>query len=409
MQRFLSGFTNAYVAIFALDAGGSLIEELVRLATGSAALLPLRNAIALCVLWISVTAIFWLPLSPRLPARLLLPLFVGAFWLNFGAAPLGLWLDPPVLGLAATGAQCVMAAWAFRWLRASPHASGGWWDPGPELPVFSFAHGVKVLAFLAFVLIPLGLVYNVLLLATMIEVGTHRFVEFDRGGVTLAERSYHRDGREIRLVGMMHIGEGDAYRDVVTSFSVPSTVVLEEGVSDRSGILDEPLTYDGVAGVLGLEAQDDLASYLADPETHALPEWPVLRHADVDLSDFDRRTIDWLERVQGVWAAEGALEVLREAARMSSEEPEVIAAVEHDLFARRNEHLLGEIRAALPDFEHVVVPWGALHLPAIEAAILEEGFERGTSRRRRLLSWSTIGRALAREAPAAPAPASPAL
>ena len=68
----------------------------------------------------------------------------------------------------------------------------------------------------------------------------------------------------ILVVGMMHVGEEASYRELVGSFSVPSTVVLEEGVTDRSGLLESPLSYDGMAGVLGLAQQDDLAAYLKD-------------------------------------------------------------------------------------------------------------------------------------------------
>jgi hypothetical protein len=242
--------------------------------------------------------------------------------------------------------------------------------------------------------VPATLLYAVVLLVTSIEVGTHGFVAFDRAGVSLDDRSYARGDREVRLVGMMHVGEEASYREVVTSFSVPSTVVLEEGVTDRSGLLEAPLSYDGVAGVLGLAPQDDLSTYLNDPETEQAPEWPVLRHADLDLADFDPETVAWLGRAQAVWDAEGLGQALREALRASSERPEVLAAVQRDVFERRNEHLLAELDAALVEYERVVIPWGALHLPALEAGLIERGFRPSASQRRRLLSWRTVGRAL---------------
>ena len=394
MQRWPSGFTNAYVVAFTLDGALSLVDELLRVATGSSALLLPRNALALTVMWVSFLGIFWLPLTPRLPASLLLPLFTSVLWLNCGWAPLPLWLEPPGLGFAAAAFQLGLAGLAFAWLRRSPHAPAGWWDPGPEIPPFSPRHGLRVLALLGLVLLPVGLLYGVVLLATTVEIGTRGFVAFDRSGITLADRRYVRDEREIRLVGMMHIGESGAYRELATSFAVASTVVLEEGVTDRLGVMKNPLSYDGVARVLGLESQDDLAAYLANSEGEALPEWPVLRHADVDLAEFDPRTVEWLGRAQAVWSADGIAEALREALRVSSQEPEILAAVEQDIFRHRNEHLRAEIENALPEFEHVVVPWGALHLPAIETAILADGFRPTASQRRRLLSWGTVARAL---------------
>jgi hypothetical protein len=45
-----------------------------------------------------------------------------------------------------------------------------------------------------------------------------------------------------------------------------------------------------------------------------------------------------------------------------------------DLVRKRNEHLLGEIRARLPQSENIIVPWGALHMPGIAKEIQEFGF-----------------------------------
>ena len=70
--------------------------------------------------------------------------------------------------------------------------------------------------------------------------------------------------------------------------------------------------------------------------------------------------------------------------------PEELEAVQHDILERRNEHLLGEIAEALPEFEQLIVPWGALHLPAIEAALLADGFEPNGGSTRRLITWRRL-------------------
>jgi hypothetical protein len=78
----------------------------------------------------------------------------------------------------------------------------------------------------------------------------------------------------------------------------------------------------------------------------------------------------------------------------TAQDPESLKLVERDVFERRNERLLAELEAALPDYERVVVPWGALHLPAIEEAVRKDGFVQTGSTRRRLLSWPTVVSAL---------------
>ena len=46
-------------------------------------------------------------------------------------------------------------------------------------------------------------------------------------GVSLADRHYERAGQEIRLVCMMHLGDPEAYRAIVRTFSRDSTIVSE--------------------------------------------------------------------------------------------------------------------------------------------------------------------------------------
>ena len=68
----------------------------------------------------------------------------------------------------------------------------------------------------------------------------------------------------------------------------------------------------------------------------------------------------------------------------------MLGSLQHDLIGRRNTHLIGEMNAALVEFDLVVAPWGALHLPGIERALLESGFSEVARRDRRLLSWTTL-------------------
>ena len=148
--------------------------------------------------------------------------------------------------------------------------------------------------------------YGAVAVATAIEVVTAGFVHFDLTGVSLGDRHYRRGDREIRLVGMMHIGEPEGYRALVCTFERESTVVLAEGVSDREGRLAAALQYGNVAEALGLAQQQELATYLADAEDPEAepPEWPVVQHADVDASVFSPDTIATIRWAGEVWAAE---------------------------------------------------------------------------------------------------------
>jgi hypothetical protein len=239
--------------------------------------------------------------------------------------------------------------------------------------------------------------YFALAVTTWVEVTTHGFIEFGLQGVSLADRHYQRAGKEIRLVGMMHLGDPDAYRAIVRSFSRDSTIVLAEGVSDNEGRLSERLEYGRAARALGLAPQGDLREYLTDPEhpEEAPPVWPVVRHADVDTSVFSPTTIAWIRWASGIWDAPDFATALRDIlAGVRGRDPAELAAFQSEILDLRNEHLTHELERALTEYQRVVVPWGALHLPGIEQVVLGWGFEETSHELHPLFGWSTIASAL---------------
>lgn len=393
--RWLALFANAFVAGCALDAALSLTDEVLRASTGSTLLLAARNALALPVTTAALLCLPLLALTPRLPTLPLLALSLGVLWLNLGAAPLPLLVGSAGLGLATAALQVVFAAAALLWMRRRA-AGRGWLLTGRSLPGpdLSLRHSLGFAAGCVFLLLPAGTLYLLVSIATWLQLSTQSFVSFDALGVSLSDRLYTRDDREIRLVGMMHIGEGEAYRELVSSFVGESTIVLEEGVSDRQGVLEQPLSYERAARVLGLEPQGDLEHYLEEVAGDTPRQWPALRRADVDVSDFSPLTVEWLSWAGRVWSSDEPLAALVRFLRRSSQKVEELEIVERDIIQLRNDHLLGEIENALQDYDRVVVPWGALHLPFIERAILERGFDPTHTTRRRLISWLGVAAAL---------------
>jgi hypothetical protein len=240
----------------------------------------------------------------------------------------------------------------------------------------------------------LVLAYLPLWFLVSIQLITDGFVRFDLTGVSLADRRFERDDREIRLVGMMHIGEREAYEALVASFSGGSTVVLAEGLTDRDHLLQAPFSFEGVARAAGLDTQDEIEAYFDDVEAPQQWQRPDVRHADVDLSDFHPDTIALLGRVGEVWDGENPLGAFADLYVHYGEEPERWAVFAEDVLTRRNLHLLDELRAALVEYERVVVPWGALHLPFVELRVREMGFEPTTDTHHPLASWQTIAAAL---------------
>ncbi len=394
--RSLLLFGNLFLVAFAGDAALSLLEEGLRQATGSTALLAARNLLAGIVVLAALGVVPALALSPKLPPSVLAPPALFALWVVVGAAPLGFFVGADRLPFVLVALQLALAGLAFwRTRRLSGGRSWRLAAATPDAPTFSPSYSLKV----AVVLVAGGLVGAVLYLPLLIVSSLHEltdgFVSFDLEGVALADRRFERDGQEIRLVGMMHIGENASYSELVQSFTGSSTVVLEEGVTDREGLMETPLSYEGVASALGLDTQREIEAYLGEPETEELGEWPEFRHADLDLSDFHPESVAMLESVADLWDGVDTRAAAAELVRSYEEDPERWIAFGEDVLTRRNRHLLGELRDALDEYDRVIVPWGALHQPFLQRETLEMGFEPSSAAYHHLASWKTVLAAVA--------------
>jgi hypothetical protein len=124
-------------------------------------------------------------------------------------------------------------------------------------------------------------------------------------------------------------------------------------------------------------------------------QWPDIRNADVDARVFSDDTIAVLDAAARLYQSDRLAPAFAKfRTRLDELGPEATEAAFRDLIENRNAHLLDEIRTGLDDYQRIVVPWGALHLPGIEDAILGWGFEQTTSSQRQITAYQTILTAL---------------
>lgn len=123
-------------------------------------------------------------------------------------------------------------------------------------------------------------------------------------------------------------------------------------------------------------------------------EGPVFLNADVDVSEFHPKTIAWLGSVSTIYGGGDVLSRFLDVYREMQSDPETAAIITEDIISRRNERLISQIQDSRSAYSNIVVPWGALHLPGIEAAIEKMGFVRRSNTYIRLISWSRLAAAL---------------
>ena len=408
MDRLLALLGNAFLVAFGLDAALTLADELVRVSLGSPLLGPARNAVARLPLALAPAMAVLLPLVPGLPARVFLPPLLFLAWTVLGALPLAIWLPPPQAGLALGVLQVAFAGSAFLALRVHPRG-GGWLltRRGIARARLRPARALLMLGSAA-VAIPLALVaYGLLVLALAAEQATGGFMHVDLHGISAGERDYVRGAQQVRLVGLLHLGERPAYRELFSSFG-SDALVLAEGVSDRTRLLADGLPYQAIAGPLGLDVQppiDEALEEVAREEGGQAPAPPEIVRADVDTEDFSPETIAFLRESSHLLTSPNFSTWLARARELGQRfDAAASERVLYDILTRRNEHLVGELDAALADHDRIVVPWGALHLPEIERALFARGFELQAERRRPLVRYATLAGALAAAWSHRPAP-----
>lgn len=377
--KVILALANGYLVAFAADALLSLFDDSLRFA-GVSILEGIRNAVASWVVCASYLMAVLLVFIPRLPKLLLLPPVFFALWADLGAPPLGGMKDGRFYGIAMDLAQTVFGAGTFLALRMW---KGRWF-----LRAESFAPKNRLLLRIALTILvffaggTLLFVGAVLWQAkTLIEAKAGNAMRLTWSGVDLLETVLIRKGQRVRLVAMAHIGKAQFYEALYSGFP-EHALVLEEGVSDRKGILSKKFSYQNFAGVLGYTQQPSVSAWQKQlpseggegSSVSAAARFDVVG-ADIDVSEFSDSTIAFLKQV-GEWYQSRNLREL--SARFSAFQQEMKTDQTEKFFEEvvrlRNNHLLKVFDARSPGYSHVVIPWGALHMPGLEKELLKRGF-----------------------------------
>lgn len=342
------------------------LDGLFQLATARPSLL------AIVVGLLAFPLAFAAVVTPRIPVRIVGPVVLFIGWTALGSMPVLLWVRDFIINARVVGAlQVVLAAglvWGLLRMRLE------------DRPAFHAGRSLGLAALGTFGLPVLVAVHLWLSAVMTVDALTDGYLLLTTRGLVSVERTFERDGTTVHLVGMSHIGESAAYDTLKISFSeLNDAILLAEGVTDRSGTLKRGPGYERAANRIGLVQQPRA-------EAFGLP----VKSADRDISDFSPTTREFLADALGVWAADNpAAAMSRISLRYGSDQDKAMALLEtiyEDLIVARNAVVLDAVDAEAPDHTHIVVPWGAAHMPGLQAGLLEAGFvETGEPVRRALI------------------------
>lgn len=395
-------FASLYILLFVVDAGFSLVDELLKAFASPLPLFSgLRYSVAYLVITLSMVVFACLGIDRRLPKRLLLPLTLYVSWSALAMWPLSGVIDRAALALIAAAGQLLLGVLAMLVLRGA----GGRSLLGEARfrgPMFSWRNTLGFAA-INLLLFPLVLIYTGLAMASgYLEQQTAGFLRLSPVGIYMSERSYHLDQKVVRLTGMMHIGKEDYFAKLAESMAGQGTIILLEGVTDRDRLLENQFDYSKLAGVIGLSSQDKMRidgnlvdlDHLDERRAGAGEQGkPDVARADIDLNQFDPKTIEFLNQLgRTLFGGKPLVDGLAEYNVWVKEHmtPEWIAMVMADIIDKRNAVVIDSMVRSLKHYDTIVIPWGAMHMPAIEAAVLEQGFAPDAERERLSVDFRNI-------------------
>ncbi len=377
-------FANFYLFAFGLDAVLSIADDLLQGLAGFEGLWPTRLGVALAVLLLSPLLIAILLFIPQLPKRVFLLLALCAIWANLIVWPLSVSVTEPLVNVPLTLVQCAVFVLAVFLLR---RRTGRLYISVADLPVRarSLRRTLTTIGAIVATIVIAAPVVVATSFLTLIEQQTGSYLHFSWTGIEVQKVVLVKDDRTVHLVGMMHLGKQQFYRDVFGNIP-PGAVVLVEGVTDAQGRLRGDRPAGRLAEVLGLD--DQMAIQMewmvesygngtgmleggADPErrTHIV-------RADIDVSEFSDSTIRYLSEVGDIYGARSLRDAFERFSALNtqfSEEEAVL--VWSEVIDKRNKKLLAVFDDEAPSNPVVVIPWGAAHMPGIEQGLRERGYE----------------------------------
>ena len=365
-RQFIMVLLNLCLWLFLAGGLISLLDDSLVLFLHVSALTILRMGIVFFGCLMAVLVYCMMGLTPLIPKRLFLPtvlftpvvqlVYLPCLIYSFNRMPQVAWvcsLSQVILGLLVL--YYVQGALQFRWSLIGEHKLG--------TRKFSWGNSFGFLFINVCVLLPAVLAYLLICAALALGHFTDGFVALRPEGLKVQVRKYVRDdGKTVRLIPMIHVGDAEFYRNL--NASIPTNaIVLLEGVSDRQNLLTNHLSYKRMANGLGLTEQKMVFK----------PHGFKSVRADIDVEQFAKGTVDFLNMIALIYSR-GVNAQTVPLLLQDSSSPEDLEKVMEDILVKRNQHLLDEIQTRLAQWENLVVPWGAAHMPGIEAGIQRAGF-----------------------------------
>jgi hypothetical protein len=357
-------FLSFALLLFLANALAAFASQSYLVAFDSPMLTRFATLVVLPTLLVSLMIYGMMAFNPAVPKRWFLPLIAFGPAAGLLSLPLyiyfyhcsawiGWGISLAQVVLCLTILRQVLGSWKVRWPLMAPQHFGA--------SSFRWSHLIGFTAVHLFLVLPAAVIYLLGCASLAANHFTDGFVTLRPSGISMEIREYVRtDGKIVELVPMSHIADLEFYQTLSASLPATATFLLE-GVSDRTHRLPDKVGYGKTAASLGLVEQ----------QLHFKPKGKLVA-ADLDLSEFSESSLELLRRTMAVHSQGMATRSLPLFA--TSPSPTDLQSLFDDLLVQRNRHLLMVLEKELLESDHLVVPWGAAHMPGIADGVLQAGF-----------------------------------
>lgn len=210
------------------------------------------------------------------------------------------------------------------------------------------------------------------------------FLRIRPSGLYTEARVYTLENTQLHLLPSVHIATPSFYQRLIKRLPEAESVIIPEGVTDRTGILKHGIDHSVTAKAVGLTPQPSLTEIRKT----------AIHPCDADVSEFSPQT-------QGVLRAIGdcvhALsthdnaEAIRAFSNpnllnMNGMHETLIA----DILEKRNQRVVAAIEATRTRYKYIGVPWGAAHMAGIEKELLAKGATKKSSDLVQVFAWKDL-------------------
>lgn len=386
-------FANFFLLLFLADGIISFLNEMLVIYPNTTMLSGMDSFFSWTVNAVWIPFYVALGIDKRLPKAIFLPQLIFVFWSFFQYWPLPVMFGRAEYALPMAFGQILLGTFPLLYLRIKYKRH---FLLPPEFfstHFFGFKHTALFLV-VHLVMLPFILIYMAVSIASLqLDKKTGGYARLRPDGLHMVEKIYRLDNKEIRLTSMIHIADKAYFDDVIESIPSKGTIVLAEGISDKYNQLTNRFSYGELAHNLGLASQETMffhgkfieADDVQQAAATADGEGYHILRADIDIDEFNPKTIEFMQIIgrnllSGASFSEGIRTYL---AWIRENSPHFTPhTIMNDILYRRNQEVINHMESLIEHYDTIVIPWGALHMPEIEAAVLQRGFLLSETRER---------------------------